>query len=176
MAYLCELGPNQWVFLDNQGEQTILTVASSSLGQQQQASNGFHTGVWTAPPQLFQTPMGVVIKLSTMGGDRYLQVQGSSMGVASSLPDMNQAQQMQMQQVATPPAPATQPMQPMQPLKMGNMTMNANPMEMRIGDMEMRMGTAATATTASSRRFCSQCGLAVQPTDRFCASCGHALG
>jgi hypothetical protein len=83
-----------------------------------------------------------------------------------------------------------QPMQPMQPMQMGNMQMNNQPMEMRLGNMQMRMGeigqpdssvrvTPPVPTTQPGqaiRKFCSQCGVAVAASDRFCASCGHQLG
>lgn len=180
MAYLCELGTDQRLYLENQGMQTVVTTVSSSLGQQQQASNSFQTGNWTSTPEVFQTPGGVVLKIKTAQGEHYIQVQGGSMSAMNSTPAFGSSQQMQVQQVASTPATSMppmepmqpiEPMQPMKPMKMGDMEMNMNPMEMRMGNMEMRMG----APTQSTKRFCPQCGTSVDPGDRFCASCGHRL-
>ncbi len=244
MAYTCDLGGGQHLYIDNIGDQTAVTLASGRPGQQQQSGSQFTTGAWTAPPELFRTEHGVVIKLSTNQGDQHLQFQAGQLGWMSSGHTLAHAQQMQTSQVAAMPkgtlptmepmqfsqpvssqvshAPGAQPsstpsaapgmqpmepmlpmepmrpMQPMQPMQMGNMTMNANPMEMRMGNMEMRMGTppsrtspdhasaaSAAASTASANssassgsasKFCSQCGSPVQPSDRFCANCGHPLG
>ena len=177
MAYVCELGTGQKVYLDNQGTQTIVTTFSSSLGQQQQASNGFQTGSWISPPEMFRTPNGVIIRINTAQGEHYIQVQGGSMSVIGGSPSLGSFQQMQVQEVAsTPPSsmPSMEPMkpmEPMQPMKMGNMQMSSNPMEMRMGNMEMKMGSP----TGGTRRFCSQCGAPINPSDRFCSSCGHSL-
>jgi len=190
MGYVCDLSPNQRVYLENQGVQTSVTVVSSSPGQQQQASNQFQTGAWIAPPELYQTPAGYVIRLLTSGGDRFIQVQGRSMSVMGAFSGLGSAPAMQMQQATAPvsaemtpmqPMPSMQPMQPMQPMTLGDMQMNTNPMQMRMGNMEMQMGNRPTVSPAASstdtpmRRFCSQCGAAVSPSDRFCSSCGHQL-
>jgi NADH pyrophosphatase NudC (nudix superfamily) len=185
MAYVCDLGTGQRVYLDNQGMQTVVTTVSTSPGQQQQSSNSFSTGNWTAPPELFQTANGVIVKINTAGGDRLIQIQGNSISVTSSVSSLSNSQQLQMQQVASTPASSMPPMQPMapmkplepikpmEPMKMGDMQMNLNPMEMRMGNMEMRMGS--TTPNSGTRRFCSQCGAPVEESDRFCSSCGHKL-
>ena len=182
MAYMCELGMGQRVYLENRSEQTVVVMASGGSGQQQQASSSFQTGLWAAPPELFQTPGGVVIRLQVGGGDRYLQVQGGSMSLMGGTPFLGGAQQLQLLQVDQTPCSTVQPMQPMQPMQMGNMQMGMKPMGMQMGDMQMRMGSGPAADAAEAspaadgRRFCSQCGVAVKPDDRFCASCGHRLG
>jgi zinc-ribbon domain len=189
MAYTCEIGSGQHIYLDNQGGQTIVTSMSGGLGQQQQSSSSFQTGQWTAPPDLFQMPQGVVIRIHTSQGEVHIQVQGTSMVVMSASPGLGVGQQMQTQQVASMPSPSMQPMQPippmepmqpmqpmqpMEPMSMGGMHLNMNPMEMRMGNMEMRMGS--TKATKTPARFCSQCGAQTKPGDRFCSSCGHQLG
>ena len=103
------------------------------------------------------------------------------------------------------PMEPMRPMKKMQPIKMGSMEMNSRPMEMRMGNMHMQMGhmrmgnmqmgnvpmgnvpvdsmqgsetgsmTPAEPRPAAIRRFCSQCGVPVDPNDRFCSSCGHQL-
>lgn len=171
MAYVCEIGGGQRVYLDSQGAQTVVTTASSNLGQQQQSSNSFSTGSWTLPPEIFRNFDGLVVKITAERGEYFIQIQAGSMSVMSAAPPLNSAQQMQVQQVDSMPSiQSMQPMEPMKPMKMGDMQMSMNPMEMRMGKMEMRLGS-----TSSSRRFCSQCGTSVEPSDRFCSSCGHRL-
>ncbi len=187
MAYVCELGAGQRVYLDNQGVQTVVTLISSSLGQQQQASSSFTTGVWSTPPQVFQTPYGLVLKVTSEQGEKTLQIQGSSVSFISSIL-LKDSEQLPIQEVASLPVspmsgmetikPMTpmkmSPMEPMN-LNMGNMQMSMNPMEMRIGNMEMRMGSPAPQKTPQTPRFCTQCGASVKPEDRFCSSCGHSI-
>ena len=197
MAYMCELGSGQRIYLDNVGEQTTITLVSESMGQQQQSGSQFTTGAWTAPPEMLHTEQGIVLQLTTAQGRHHLQIQGSQVGWMSNAPALNNAQQMQVSAVSAMPGnnipsmqpmesmqpmqpmqpmgsmQPMQPMQSMQPMKMGNMEMGMQPMQMRMGNMEMRMGDATTKATKP--KFCSQCGAPVKPSDRFCANCGHQL-
>lgn len=188
MAYVCELGSGHNVYLDNQGEQTLITSMMGTPGQQQQSSNSFETGCWTALPEIYQISQGVVIKLTTTQGEKFIQVQGSNMSSMTSIPSLQKSQQMQINQSeATPftssiPVQETlPPMQPMQPMKMGNMEMGMNPMEMRMGNMHLSMGSGNSESAhpekpqSTGRNFCNQCGVALDPEDRFCSSCGHKL-
>lgn len=169
MAYVCEIGGAQ-IYLDCQGLQTVVTIASSSQGQQQQSSSSFSTGSWTSPPEIFRNSGGFVVKIIAERGEYFIHTQGGSMSVMSAAPSLNNTQRMQVQQVDGMPESAMPSMQPMKPMKMGDMQMSMNPMEMRMGNMEMRSGS-----TSGTRRFCSQCGTSVEPSDRFCSSCGHRL-
>ncbi len=177
MPYTCELESGQTVYLDNQGSQTVITIASRGMGQQQQASNRFSTGNWTSPPEIYHTAGGAILKISTAQGEHCILIQGTSMSATSHFPNLADAQQIEVHSIAKTPVtnmPSMQPMQPMEPMKpmkMGNMEMNMNPMEMRMGNMEMRMGGSGQST----RQFCSQCGAKLEASDRFCASCGHRL-
>jgi hypothetical protein len=188
MAYVAELATGQRIYVDQQGNQTVVTVASHSAQQQQQSSSSFLTGTWTAPPEIRPIGAGAIVVLYTTDGEQLVQVQGSSMAMRSStgIEPPGQSQPMTAAPTGTmqpiQSMPPMQPMQPMQPMNMGDMQMSLNPMEMRMGDMEMRMGTAASAASAASsassasgRRFCSQCGTAVVEGDRFCSHCGHFL-
>ncbi|MBF2075066.1 MAG: zinc ribbon domain-containing protein [Synechococcales cyanobacterium C42_A2020_086] len=199
MAYVCDLGSGQRVYLENQGPQTRVTVSFSGVGQQQQASSSWHTGNWTAPPEAFQTRSGVVIQIHGSQGASFLQVQGSSMALLSQPPVLDASQSLPLQESAAsssmPPMEPMKPMPPMEPMKpmtmgnmsmdtagnmsMGDMSMSLNPMEMRMGNMELRMGSSSSSAASSAaktvRQFCSQCGTAVKPDDRFCASCGAQL-
>ncbi|HBW57587.1 MAG TPA: zinc ribbon domain-containing protein [Oscillatoriales bacterium UBA8482] len=182
MAYVCQLGAGQSVYLENQAAQTVVTLISSGPGQQQQASSSFTTGVWTSPPQVFQTPRGMVLKVTSEQGERMLQIQGSSVSLLGEMPLAADSKALTVQEVPSLPVVpgiqpmepmAMKPMEPMKPmnLKMGDMEMNMNPMSMQMGNMELRMGSPA----AAAKSFCSQCGTSVQPEDRFCSNCGHQL-
>ncbi len=191
MAYVCDLGNGQRLYLDTQELQTIVTIASSSVGQQQQATNNLQTGAWTSSPEVYRTFEGIVVKLQTANGNQFIQIQGSSMGLATSAPALSQAEQLPTQQTHVPDSPMQpiqpmepmkpiQPIQPMEPMTMEPMQMNLKPMEMKMGDMEMRMGAMSAgstnaATPTPTRQFCSQCGASIKPSDRFCASCGHKI-
>ena len=198
MAYTCDLGSGQRVFLENVGEQTTLTVATSSAGQQQQSGSQFTTGVWTAPPELFRTVQGMVIRLTTAQGNHHIQLQGNQLGIMAQTPNLGNAQQMQMG-IATsmpnspppmppmppmpsmdpmPPMPPMQPIDPMPPLSpmtMGNMEMNANPMQMRMGNMEMQMGNAAAETPPPAAPSSPLPAANAAPkAANFCGQCGAA--
>ncbi|MBL1173524.1 zinc ribbon domain-containing protein [Pantanalinema sp. GBBB05] len=173
MPYECELSTGQRIYLDCQGNQTIVTLSSSQPGQQQQSSCGFQTGAWTAPPQLFQTPGGAMIKITTAQAESLLQIQGNYMGISSDLSAIGGSQSLPMRQVASPSTTPMPPMPPMQPMKMGDMQMTMNPMTMQMGNMGMQMGSPTPVPHTQERRFCSQCGGRVDPSDRFCSSCGH---
>lgn len=184
MTYMCELGAGHRIYLDNPGMQTVVTAIASSPGQQQQSSNSWETGSWSSAPEVFATGSGVVVKIKTSGGDRLIQVQGTQMGMLSSTNISGQQQAIALQTVdAMPntfqPMKPMEQMKPMEPMKMGNMEMSFAPMEMKMGNMEMKMGSTSSSGSSSTtpqRRFCTQCGAAIQPEDRFCSSCGHRLG
>jgi hypothetical protein len=205
MAYVCEVGTGRRLYLNNENGQTTVTISSSQPGQNQQASSSFHTGAWKTIPEVYLTADGAVVKLQTTQAVHYIRIQGSSIGVSEAL-SLENLHQMQMQQVSgaavasMPSMPPMKPMEPMKPmppmppmqsmqsnppappvppgtLQMGDMQMSMDPMTMKLGNMEMKMGGPAKPQAATPvRRFCSQCGSGVQPSDRFCASCGHRLG
>lgn len=180
-TYTTDLGNGQQIYLENQGMQTLLTLMSATPGQQQSQQTGFPTGQWIAPPTLFRSPLGIVVKIDAEQGQVYLKVQASGMQQLQQAPTLSDATVLPVQPVTSPPQPPMtpmQPMQPMQPMKMGNMEMQMNPMQMRMGDMEMQMGEAfptPPAPPAATQRFCTQCGRAVALGDRFCSQCGNPL-
>ncbi|MEM8778080.1 MAG: zinc ribbon domain-containing protein [Cyanobacteria bacterium P01_G01_bin.49] len=174
MVYVCELSPNQKVYLENSEEQTVITTTSAGIGQQQQSSSRFQTGSWILPPQVYPIPQGIIILITATNRKHWVQIQGNSMSMLEISPSLENTQPIPLQQVTQSPVssiPPMQPMQPMQPMKMGEMQMNINPMEMRMGNMEMRMGE----TSPPQKKFCPQCGNKVQSGDRFCSNCGHNL-
>jgi zinc-ribbon domain len=184
MAYGCELGNGHHLYLDYSGVQTIVTLSSSSAGQQQQSSRTLQTGEWVAPPEVFRTDTGAVVKLRTALGERFVHIHGSNFGesrvdLLNQPPALSGAQPLHLQRIDVP---AAVPMRPMEPLKMGEMQMSLNPMftnsmsknrmSMQMGNMSLQMGSSAGVPGC---RFCSQCGTSTRPSDRFCTSCGHQL-
>ncbi|WP_299405743.1 zinc ribbon domain-containing protein [Acaryochloris sp. IP29b_bin.148] len=175
MAYMGELGAGSSIYIDNQNSQTIVTSIASSPGQQQQASHSFTTGHWTTSPELFRSPQGAIIKLGTAQGNYYLQVQGNRIVQTATIPPQQILESIPLQQVVQPPTTPIPPMPPMPSLEMDNLFMNVQPMQMRMGNMHMSVGTASTATYTTKGNFCSQCGAATAAADKFCANCGHRL-
>lgn len=166
MPYLCELSPGQMLYLSQRGTQTSVTLANIQPGHQQQSSSGFSTGAWTAPPEVFSTPMNVVVRLHTDGGDRHLQIQGGSISSIYNAPSVRDNQRIQVKFIEQEPefvmsSMKTDPMSmgdmnmgtmDMGEMKMGNMKMNMKPMQMRMGDMELSMGSSGSENSASSSR------------------------
>ncbi len=171
MAQTCRLGPDSTLFLDNPTGETIVTVTIASPGQQQQASSRLQTGRWTADPEIRLDGAGAAtVEIRAEGGEFSLSIRGSSISTTARSASGNRAGAEPYQAAAPPFEPMT-PLPPMAPLP--PLQMDAGGMHLRMGDMEMRMGSKPTA--ASQRRFCTQCGEPVGQGDRFCASCGHQL-
>ncbi|MGF1520293.1 MAG: zinc ribbon domain-containing protein [Nodosilinea sp.] len=190
MPYQYDIGPSQKIYLDNPGNNTLVTLSSGGPGQQQQSGTQVATGPWTEVPQVARVASGVLVRCTTGQGAFIWQVQGMQIGAADATAwPGNQAEPIQaepVQAMATAPAQPMQPMQPMapmqpmQPMQMGDMQMSANPMTMRMGNMTMGMGdgkspSAAAGPAAGPQNFCTQCGAAVRSGDRYCSSCGHQL-
>jgi hypothetical protein len=191
-AYRCELASNQVLYLSNEGAMSAITLLSSGAGQQQQGSSHFTTGSWVAPPALYRLdgrldgrldPVNLVV-ISTAQTTYYLQLRGTQMQLSTDLSASLAAQLRQTRPVPMQrePMPAASPMPPMRPMSpMRPMQMHRNPMSMSMGDMQMSMGEMSSSTPSSAseaakvKRFCAQCGSAVQPGDRFCAYCGDRL-
>ena len=173
MAYTVNLNNNQQLTIVNQGTQTVITLVSSSPGQQQSQSSSFTTGSWNAIPQLYKTGGGFTLQVNGDRGQLFVSIQANSLNAIAS-PGLDNAVKVDLEDI--PDSAAKQnnaEFEPMQPMKMGNMSMSMNPMSMQMGNMSMTMGTGTTST--STKRFCSQCGQEAKQSDRFCSSCGHQL-
>ena len=157
MIYHWELGTGHQISVDNEGAQTVVTILHTSAGQQQRTSNSFTTGIWLIPPEMSMTPTGGILKVTTPSGASLIQIQGNSINLHS---------QGASQSTTSTSSTSTG----IKPMQMGNMQMNMQPMSMKMGSMELNMDA-----TASQKRFCTECGTPVKPTDKFCASCGHKL-
>jgi zinc-ribbon domain len=172
MIYHWELGTGHQISVENRGAQTVVTILHTSAGQQQHTSNSFTTGIWSVPPEMSIVPTGAILKIVTATGESLIQIQGNSIQMQSSHRGGRQSTtSTSSASTFTAGFDPIPPMPPMPPMQMGNMQMNMQPMTMRMGDMELKMGA-----TASQLRFCTECGTPVKPTDKFCASCGHQLG
>jgi hypothetical protein len=194
MGYRCEWATGQSVYLENVDVQTRVTLTNNSPGQQQQSSSHVQTGRWTAPPEVLQGAIGLVVKLLTAQGEQFIYIQGNQVSTSKEAPSWGDAQPLPVHVDSTPAAmtpkpsmPSMPPMQPLPPMKMGDMQMDQTAMTMQMGKMRMEMNPierssnsslqteVATSTSAVQRNFCSQCGNTLKPSDRFCAHCGHRL-
>ena len=160
MIYHWELGTGHQISVDNEGAQTVVTILHTSAGQQQRTSNSFTTGIWLVPPEMSMTPTGGILKVTTPSGESLIQIQGNSINLQSNQGASQSTTSTSSSSTATG----------IKPMQMGNMQMNMQPMSMKMGSMELNMDA-----TASQKRFCTECGTSVKPTDKFCASCGHKL-
>ncbi len=201
MPYLCELSSGQMLYLSQSGTQTSVTLANIQPGQQQQSSSSFSTGTWTAPPEVFSTPMNVVVRLHTDGGDRHLQIQGGSISSTHDNLSVGDEQRISVRSIdqepdfvrssmnSTPMKMGDMSDMKMGDMKMGNMSkgemrmgdmqMSMKPMEMRMGDMELKSGSSSSESSVSSSRSmasgqASESAKSAHPR-RFCSQCGAPI-
>ena len=198
-AYRCELDSNRQLHLSNEGAVTAVTLTSSRPGQQQQSSNHFTTGQWTAAPVLYRLDQGLLIVVSA-ASTYYLQLCGSQVQMLSGSLSEQVVNQLQQAQPVTlqrddraktvlEPVQSMTPMQPMTPMRM------QNPMSLSMGDMKMTMGKsgagemslgdmqlgtqpsdlAESSSTASAAGTSSQGSIDTAKTRRFCSQCGAAV-
>jgi hypothetical protein len=175
MTYAYDFENGQRLIVQNDGGDTVVALSSDDEGQQQSQSTVFSTGRWSKTPELFYTRGSLVLRLESKEGVEFIRVRGSQIQLMRSEPDLENAEKRKLKKsdesVAMKPMEPMKPMKPMEPMKpMGSM----RPMEMRMGDMHMSLGTREREVP-SAKRFCTQCGAPAQSDDRFCASCGHAL-
>ncbi len=185
MIYLANLNANQQLYIENRGSQTLITLVSSSSGQQQSQSSSLETGSWTTPPTLFGIDGNFLLRIDSVEGQHFIQIQASGFNSLKTAPSLINADVMPLQKVSETTTSSQssvqfqpmKPMEPMKPMKLGDMSMGINPMEMRMGNMYMRMPETSKggAPSQSTKHFCTQCGNLVKTGDRFCANCGHKL-
>jgi hypothetical protein len=169
MTYAYDLENGQRLIVQNEGSDTVVALSSGDEGQQQSQSTAFNTGKWSKTPELFSTRGALILRLESKGGLEFIRVRGNQIQSMRSEPDLDNAERRKLKK--SDENVVMKPMEPMKPMKpMGSM----RPMEMRMGDMHMSMGSREKAGEPA-KRFCTQCGKPAQDEDRFCASCGHAL-
>jgi hypothetical protein len=179
MAYRSNLGEDRWLYVENSGDQTNITLTLNRPNQQQSQGHSLTTGRWQTPPTLYRSTNGFILRLEGTTSQSFVQIQGSQMSSATTTPNLSQVEVLPLQPVEDKP-PASmpemepmQPMKPMQPLKMGDMSMSMKPMEMKMGNMSLSMNNQnETKAEASQPRFCTQCGNPLEAGDRFCGACG----
>lgn len=173
-TYGTKLSPNRILYVQNNGSQTVVTLQSSDPGQQQSQSQAFGSGNWLAPPTLFQTANGLVLRIEGETGQKFVQLLSGGIQVMDRSPSLSGAQVLALHIVEAPTSqPAIEPMNPMKSME------PMNPMKMEMGDMRLEMGGSSASESPSSgsqgARFCSQCGTPIKPTDKFCSQCGHQV-
>ena len=84
MAYSANLGSHQQIMIANQGNQTLITLQSSTPGQQQSQTSGFTTGNWNKPPHLYQSDSGFILEINSDGKEHFILIQANSIGVEFS--------------------------------------------------------------------------------------------
>lgn len=173
MTYTADLGQGQGITIENIGAQTVLTWESRSVGQQQSQQTSLSLGVWSGMPKLFKTHSDFILQIESQHTS-YLRLQANRISLLSEVPLIIGAEEIPLQRVTTS-SPKMPEMKPLEPLRMGNMTMRMEPMEMSMGDMHLRMETTTSHSSSSSAQFCSQCGTKVKVDDRFCSHCGTKL-
>lgn len=175
MGYTIDLEAGQQLSVEHRDGQTWLTLTKNQAGQQQSQRSSLATGEWSAPPTLFRTATGLILRIESAQRQTFVAIQAGQVQVLATAPVLFDAEILPLQSVSpvSNPISPMAPMSPMPPMQMGDMQMRMEPMEMRMGTMHLRMGEPIAPTT--TKRFCSQCGAAVKPDDRFCSHCGSQL-
>jgi hypothetical protein len=101
MAYMANLSSNQHLTVVNRGMQTVITVTSSSPGQQQNQSISLTTGNWIKPPELFKTRSGFILQLNSDRGQRFVLIQANSISTIAA-PVLDNAIKIDLENEAMP--------------------------------------------------------------------------
>jgi hypothetical protein len=166
MTYAYDLENGQRLIVENDGDNTIVVLSSGGEGQQQSQATGFETGKWSKAPALFRVKQGLVLRVATKRGSRFISVRGNGIQSLRGEPDLEDAKELKLRE--SEETIAMEPIKPMEPMK------PMRPMEMRMGNMHMRMG-GIEEEAKSEKRFCTKCGKPAQKDDRYCAHCGNKL-
>lgn len=173
MVYECELGEGRKLYIEPRGELTGVTLASGGPGQQQQQGGGFQTGALQCPPTIYRTPGGIVVRLDGTKGQHWIAISAGGMQSVGTPPDLSRAEVLSTRSTEGASTAGTVPrMEPMKPMEPMRPMEPMKPMEMRMGNMEMRMG--GSSAPREEQQFCTQCGRKLAEGDKFCGGCGHA--
>jgi len=179
MTYSCDLPDGEQLLIQNDGEQTLVTLCSGGENQQQSQARGIDTGKWSKSPALFRRRKELVLRLETKQGAKFLRIRGHQIQSMETEPDLQKAETVRLKKsnesAGVAPMKRLEPMRPMEPLKPLKSLQpmrSMRPMEMRMGDMHMSMGGEKAE---SAKRFCTRCGEPAQPDYRYCGHCGQKL-
>ncbi|NJL90310.1 MAG: zinc ribbon domain-containing protein [Coleofasciculaceae cyanobacterium SM2_1_6] len=191
--YVANLTAQQQIYLENQGNQTVITLLTGSPHQQQSQSTSWQTGVWIVPPILWRGAMGFILRVEGQGGQFLGLIQGSSISTLAAMPAIADAQIIPLQTLANPDPdstfPSMQPLQPMAsmppmpPMQMQMPSLESMPpmppMQMRLGNMHMQMGGATSQVSGQSSSHAtsqssnpSSTSSKATSTQSFCSQCG----
>jgi hypothetical protein len=117
VKYECELAAGQHLELDNDGDQTVVSFSSRGLGQQQSQGHGITTGQWSKTPTVFRVDQGVVVRVETGNGPRFLQVEGNETTLLQKEPHLESAERIPLKEAPASNVKPMKPMEPMQPMR-----------------------------------------------------------
>jgi zinc-ribbon domain len=151
MTYHWKLATGHQLSIDNEGAQTIVAISFDNGGRQQRTSNSFTTGIWLSPPEITFDPTGAMVTITTTSGESIVKIDGNNIQMHGDLRNDNRSYS---QSVSTSSSSTSNVETSVPP---GNINVNSS-------------------EPVSYRKFCTECGTSVKPTDKFCASCGQKLG
>jgi hypothetical protein len=93
MIFTFDLEIGRRVHLENRGTQTLVTICSNGVRQQQQSSSSFQSGQWISSPEITNTSDGIEIKIITSKSQHCIQIQGNSIGLKSRASASSHSQQ-----------------------------------------------------------------------------------
>jgi hypothetical protein len=108
MAYFGELDTGLRIYLDNRHHETTIATFSAGAAQMELFHQDLHLGRWNAPPEIWQTPTGVVVKVETSQGQHYISLAGKQVGLLTEVPTVSDARKIRIGEVSCIP-----PLQPM---------------------------------------------------------------
>ncbi|MEO0807232.1 MAG: hypothetical protein AAFY33_13095 [Cyanobacteria bacterium J06643_4] len=156
-TYTGAISPYQSLYLSNQGTITTVAVVSQQSGHPQNSIQ-FETGEWTDPPLMYPLSTNLVIVIVMTGSTHsFFQIQGTQIQMQRQLKNADAIAQLKIasprtlqptDRIPSPPPPPPRP--------------TAKPEN-------------STRKPLAVKRFCTQCGNAIHPSDRFCAYCGQNL-
>ncbi|MBD1845810.1 zinc ribbon domain-containing protein [Cyanobacteria bacterium FACHB-63] len=170
MTYVADLGQGQTLAIENAETQTVITWETKSAGQQQSQQMSLSLGRWSASPIVFKVSSGFILQVEANQRSYYVRLQANSISLLSEVPLMLGSHEIPLRNIAVSSRKVPE-MKPLEPLRMGNMSMQMEPMQMSMGEMKMSMATSSSAIA----RYCRNCGREVGEHDRFCAQCGAKL-
>jgi hypothetical protein len=198
MKFFADLGTGGTLEIENTDLQTLITLTSHSIDQQQSQQMSIYLGNWSASPTLFQLPSYLILQIETPQRTSFVRLQSNSISLLTEMPLMLNAKMIPLRN-APPSAPATVPskiempkaesMKPIEPLKplrtSGNVAMRTEPMEKRMKNMSVRLELSTSTQTSAQTSLrtaahasipvCSKCGTEVHESDRCCTNCGHSV-